>query len=125
MTSPTQRSLARLRKEGYIVAVVEKWLPLFGKKKPGEPKKKGFGGIRVDLFGFADILGFRVSPPDFLLVQTTTNSGSNFTSRIRKCEENGVASAWKLAGGRIQIHGWSKRGARGKRKLWEVKIHEL
>ena len=32
---------------------------------------------------------------------------------------------WLRAGGRFQLHGWAKRGPRGKRKLWMVSRREV
>jgi hypothetical protein len=57
MTSPTKRTLAKLRKEGYLCAIVEKF--------------NRFAGIRQDLFGFIDILAIREG--EIIGVQTTSS----------------------------------------------------
>ena len=103
MTSPTQRSLKLLRDEGYLCAVVEKWNP--------------HAKIRQDLFGVIDILGIRAA--GVIAVQTT--SLSNIASRIEKVETN--PNLWLMlnAGWDVEVHGWAKKGAKGKRKLWECK----
>lgn len=105
--TPTQRSLAMLRADGYFVAVVEKW----------NPHVK----IRQDLFGFGDLLAFKGDT--ILLVQTT--SGSNVSARIQKILENPVAAAWLTPNRRIHVHGWRKCGERGKRKTWQCRIEDM
>jgi hypothetical protein len=45
--TPTQRSMAYLKKEGYRVAVVERWNP--------------HARIRQDLFGVIDLLAIRLA----------------------------------------------------------------
>lgn len=102
--TPTQRSLALLRSEGWTVAVVEKW--------------NSHIRIRQDLFGFADLLGFRHGWPVWL-IQTT--SGSNAAARRTKIQENPHAQEWLRCGHGIELHSWAKRGERGKRKLWTCK----
>ena len=66
--SPTARSLSWLRREGFIVAVVEKWNP--------------FAGIRQDVWGIADVLACHPRDRLILLVQTT--SASNVSHRLQK-----------------------------------------
>lgn len=102
-TSPTQRSLAHLKKAGYTVAVVERW--------------NAFTRTRQDLFQFADLLAFHVGVP-VLLVQTTT--AGNVSKRRKKILANATAKAWVQAGNEIALHGWALRGPRGKRKTWTV-----
>ena len=105
--SPTQRSLAHLRKQGYLVAVVERWNP--------------HAGVRQDLFGVIDLLALK--PGAILGVQTT--SGDNLAARRTKALCEPKLRAWFEAGGRFVLHGWRKAGARGKRKLWAVREEEL
>lgn len=122
-TGPTQRSLAYLRERGYVVEVTEHW--------------NAYARVRQDLFQFIDIVGLKDG--ELLGVQTT--STANVGARIakitevfedfvdRKTGEKGrrlnlvrpKAQAWLRAGGKIVVHGWGKRGARGKRKVWTLK----
>lgn len=102
--SPTQRSLAALRKAGYDAAVCEKWNPHVR--------------IRQDLFGVFDIIA--ITPVGILAVQCT--SGSNVASRLTKIGESESAKRWLRAGGMIEVHGWRKVGAAGKRKKWECRV---
>ena len=88
--SPTERSIALLKKEGYHVAVVEKWNPHIR--------------IRQDLFGFIDLLA--IKPGETLAVQTT--SGSNMGARIRKITDHENVGKVREAGWKIEVHGWRK-----------------
>ena len=108
-TSPTQRSLAKLRAEGWTVRVVEHW--------------NQYARIRQDLFGFGDLIAVKVGVPGATLVQTTT--GHNLSARIAKIYGIPEAGIWKAAGNRIVAHGWRKVGERGKRKLWECREVEI
>lgn len=99
--SPTQRSLAWLRKAGYEVAVVERYNP--------------FAHVRNDLFGFCDLLAFRAGMP-LMFVQTT--SATNSAARRRKILQNSTAKALVQAHHEVVIHAWGKRGARGEKKVW-------
>jgi hypothetical protein len=90
----TQRSLAHLRADGYIAAVVEHW--------------NQFAGIRQDLFGFADIIAFHPVRPGTLLVQTTVTGSIN--ARIKKIQALETAKNWIHRPDRLLVvHGWSKR----------------
>jgi carbonic anhydrase len=104
VTSPTQRSLAYLRKAGYVVAIVERWNP--------------YAKIRQDLYGWIDLLALHPDTGELLAVQTT--SGTNVSKRVDKIREWPYLGAW-LKQHRAVVHGWAKRGERGKRKLWTVR----
>jgi hypothetical protein len=108
MSSPTQRSLAKLRAEGWLVAITEHW--------------NQYARVRQDLFGFIDLLAVRGN--ETLAVQTT--SGSNVSARLEKIRATQAASLWLESPTRkIVIHGWRKVGERGKRKLWECREVEV
>jgi hypothetical protein len=107
-TSPTQRSLKHLRSLGYTVAVTEHWNP--------------FAKIRKDLFNFADLIA--INSNETLAVQTTSNA--NVAARVDKIQGLQAAQLWlESPSRRIVVHGWSKRGERGKRKTWQVRAVEL
>jgi hypothetical protein len=88
--------LRLLRAEGFLVAVAEKWL--------------AHAGVRQDLFGFIDLVGVHARDGVFLAVQTT--SDSNLASRLAKVRSCPEAAIWIRAGGRVECHGWSKRGGK-------------
>lgn len=102
MSSPTQRTLAWLRLNGFMVGSVEKWIP--------QTKQ------RVDLFGFIDLVAVHDDETGCLGIQAT--SASNMASRQDKILSLDSAHRWLKAGNRIWVVGWSKKGAAGQRKLW-------
>lgn len=104
MNSPTAQSLKLLRGEGWTVAIVERWNP--------------HAKIRQDLFGFCDLLCVRPGGGT-MAVQTTT--GDNFSKRMAKIALEPRAAICLAAGWKIEVHGWRKIGARGKRKTWECR----
>jgi hypothetical protein len=102
--NPTQRSLKKLRSEGWTVAVVEKWNP--------------HARVRQDLFGFADLLAIRGN--ETIAIQTTVSSG--MAARLVKIRQCKAAALWLACSSRkIVVHGWRKGGARGQRKLWQCR----
>ena len=110
--SPTARSLAYLRKSGALAGVVGKWNP--------HAKR------RLDLFGYIDIVAIWGGHPGWTLgVQTTT--AENISHRLTKLREECEPSIrrWMEAGNRLVIHGWGKRGPRGKRKTWTLTEREI
>lgn len=102
MSSPTQRSLAWLRSREYQAAVVERW--------------NQFAKVRQDLFGFIDLLAIRDG--EILAVQATA---SGVAARIDKIVAEPRSRHWLNAGGLIEVHGWSKKGAAGKRKTYQIR----
>jgi hypothetical protein len=102
--TPTSRTLKLLRDEGKIAEVTEKWNP--------------WNNSRKDLFGFLDLVCLDVANKTTWGIQCT--STGNMNARVKKicveCKDN--ALAWLQVGNRIEVIGWSKKGARGKRKLW-------
>lgn len=106
-TSPTQRTLAELRKCGATVAIVERW--------------NSFAKIRQDLFGFIDVLA--LLGPNIIGVQATT--GSNHAARKAKILAEPRALAFVRAGGIIELHSWSETGPRGKKKTWTVRKEDI
>lgn len=109
--SPSARSLAFLRSQGWTGDVVERWI--------------GGGGFKVrkDFCGYADLVALKPDGhghPIAIAVQAT--SGTNVTHRLSKMRGIPAAIEWLDAGGRIEIHGWAKRGKRGERKTWQVRL---
>ena len=109
MTSPTQLSLKRLRDDGYLAAVVEKFNP--------------FIKIRQDLFGFIDIIAVHPIKREVLGIQAT--SDSNLADRVKKCNENKNLETWKNSGCKCEVWGWGKKGKAGKRKIWTLRSIKL
>ena len=105
--SPMQRSIKKLRADGYLVAITERF--------------NHFSKTRQDLFGFIDLLAIRGN--ETLAVQTT--SGDHVSDRIAKITSLQAAAIWLNHHRRIVVHGWRKVGARGKRKVWECREVEV
>lgn len=133
-TTPTQRSLAKLRSDSWTAFVVEKWVTV-----PGMPG----GGIRRDLGGFADVLAWR---PHTSIVRDDINGiwlkGGGFLA-VQACAGSGLAAhrkkllaepnlrSWLESGGRCAIWAWrrisyvKKDGKKGRRKDWACLEEEL
>ncbi len=108
-TSPTQRTLAKLRSDGYsFVQVVEKWVPQARK--------------RIDLFGFIDVVAIHPDEKGILGIQAT--SRGNISHRVRKIQELDSYYAWIANGNRAELWGWSKRPKKkgSKQMTWQVKV---
>ena len=103
MSSPTQRTLADMRKRGYFCWIVEHW--------------NAFTKRRVDLWGFADVLC--LGDGEVVAVQTT--SWTNVPARIRKIAEHENVAAVRKAGVRILVQGWRK-GKNGRYEMREVDL---
>ena len=125
MRSPTARTKRYLEKQGCVVEVVEKWIPIA--KHPG-------GGIRRDLFDVIDILCVRparlstnvhVEQRSHGLIAIQSTSGSNHTARVKKALASHKLRLFLMTGNQFEIWSWSKKGARGKRKTWQPRIDTL
>lgn len=113
MASPTQRTLTYLRKQGYMVGIVEKY--------------NRFAHVRQDLFNFIDLVAVLPGEKGCLAVQATAGYG-DVNRRVEKIRDLPLvelsgkkrhrAKVWLRAGNRILVIGWNKKGARGKRKTW-------
>ena len=80
---------------------------------------------RVDLFGFIDIVCVDGRPGVLGVQSTTTTNQAARVSKIQSYELSRVVNMWLMAGNRIVVHGWSKKGPRGKRKRWELSETEI
>jgi len=100
--SPTARSLAELRKRGYLADVVE---------------RKVTKWISKDLFGIIDILAVRRG--EVLGVQAT--SGSNVAARVKKIENHENVGAVREANIQLSVWGWRKNAA-GRWVLREIDV---
>ena len=108
--TPTARSLAKLRKEGFLACVVERWIP--------------GANIRRDMFGFADIVAIK---PGCGIFAVQVTSMTNKASRLAKVTSSEEAARWLESGGRILVHGWRKKKLKrgGKAVRWECSETEV
>ena len=106
--TPTQRTLAEIRKRVDHVAIVEKW--------------NSHCRIRQDLFGFADLISF--DREDVHLWQVTAGA---VAARIAKIKELDVAKHWTASPNRcLFVVGWRKLKPRGtKVARWRPRIVAL
>lgn len=106
MTSPTQRSIALLKEEGWTVAIVERW--------------NVHARIRQDLFGFADLLCMKPNEAPMLVQVTSTG----VASRLAKIREEPLAAVALQSGFTIFVHGWRKLKVKrgGKAMKWAPRI---
>lgn len=109
--SPTQRTRAYLKEQGFFSTITEKWNPHARK--------------RQDMFGFIDL----VYLTDCQIVAVQVTSGTNHASRkskiIKECKKQ--ASQWILCEGKIELWSWSKRKVKrgGKAMRWTPRIEEI
>lgn len=104
MTSPTQRTLAELRKRGFVAQVVEHWVPYTKRRR--------------DLFGVIDVVA--LTPSGILGIQAC--AGSSHSARRDKMLAEPRCEQWIASGGLLELWSWSKQGARGKAKRWTLRV---
>jgi hypothetical protein len=102
MAAPTERTLKKLRGEGWLAEVVERWIP--------------YARVRKDLFGWIDIIAIRDG--DTLAVQCT--SKSNMAARVKKIRESDTIAPVRAAGWNVWVVGWAKKDGR-----WEPTVRNL
>jgi hypothetical protein len=112
VSSPCSRSLAYLRRQGYVAGVVERW-----------NAHAGVRGIRQDFLGIIDLIGVRVpligEGGGVLGVQATT--ADNLAARLKKARATPELHTWIGAGARFELHAWGKR----KDGRWHVRVVAL
>jgi len=106
MKGPVARSLAWYRKQGWYAYSVSRWVP--------QAKRT------IDFAGFADIIAYSPALGTIVACQATTTA--NQAARVTKILALESAGSWIKAGGHIQVHGWAKKGLKGKRKLWQLTV---
>ncbi len=99
--TPMQRTLAYLRRDGYLCGITEHWNPHVE--------------VRQDLFGFADLIAFRGS--ETIAVQCCTTGDIN--NRTRKVLDNETAEAWVTGYYRdLIVIGWKRYAKMLDRRWW-------
>jgi hypothetical protein len=103
VSSPTTRSLALLRSEGFAAEKVEYRRAFQGGLR---------GGKLVDLFGFIDL----VAVGRGMTIGCQTTSYANLASRVVKIRQSEHLAALDEAGWSVIAHGWRRKGG-----LWVVR----
>ena len=151
-TNATQRSLKVLRENGWTAHIVEKFLPARGTMK--FPRRIDAFGIG-DILAFRPPVGPKLTyhhdggnehyhdyekggifsieegekllksvlPGCIALVQCCP--GASHAEHKAKILAIPEFHGWKLAGGRVFLQSWTKKGARGARKTWQMREEEL
>lgn len=106
--SAVQRSLKRLRDDGAIAAVVEKWNP--------------HARIRQDMFGVFDLVAIRTGDSPGIVGIQVKSDGDGAADAKRKMDESAAAKAWQEAGGHVEIWVWRKVKPRGVKVVrWKLR----
>ena len=109
-TSPTSRTLDRLRRQGYVCEVVERWIPR--------------ANVRRDFLGCLDLLAVRSDLQGVLGVQAS--SAANHSARVKKCSESALLRIWLKAGNRCQVWSWLKdRSGKWSHRISEITLEGL
>jgi len=103
-SSPCVLSMDLLRDRGYVVGKTEHW--------------NQYASVRQDLFGIVDIVAF--CPRRRLHVYCQTTTRDHLSEHEEKVTGTEPFWWWIQTDGIFLLHGWAKRGDRGRRKLWEV-----
>ena len=96
MRSPTARTKRYLEKQGYTVEVVG-----------------------IDIVSIQDRRG---GDNDLRIVAIQSTSGSNHNARVRKAFAEPKLKQWLKSGALFEVWSWSRKGARGKRKMWQRRV---
>jgi hypothetical protein len=94
------RTLAKLRAEGWTVAVAEDWIP--------------GANIRRDLLGLFDVVAVQVDRPGILGIQAI--SGTNHAARVNKLLASPALAVWLAAGNAAEVWSWARRAGK-----WEAR----
>lgn len=138
--SAMSRTLQQLREEGWTCEKTERWQSFFGRKDKATGMPIKGGGVRVDMFGFVDVLAFQGTryvegrsdtsvvqfhPPTILAIQVTSSQNHGDVGKhLRKLRETPAAVEWVRCGFPLELWDWAKRNdrKRGARKVWGVKV---
>ena len=107
-TKSVQRSLKKLREDGWTGHVVERYNP--------------FAHKRQDFGGFADILAYKSGETGVLAIQACSDNGGDVSAHTHKLLPLETVRTWVLSHNRLEIWGWGLRGERGKRKVWTLRV---
>lgn len=105
--TPTQRALKDLRALAFMAQVVERWNP--------------HAKVRQDLFGCIDIVAIGHG----MIIGVQVCAGASHAARRKKMLDEPAMYRWLGCGGKLELWSYSKRGARGKRKTWQLRRESI
>ncbi len=109
---PSQLTLDECRKRGMEMGIVERY--------------NSFVHKRFDFVGLGDIIAFSKYDGIYMIQATSGSNHSSHRDKIFKDEKlKKSLLKWLESGGRFGIWSWSKKGDRGKRKLWTLREDEI
>ena len=132
-----QRSLAWLRKGGWMCDVAEKYISHVSSK---DGVAGGFkGGYRKDLMGFIDVLAIRGPDqgayPEGMTLAVQTTSRMQVSAHLRAYREDpelrqGILAWLDCQTRRFVIHGWEavsvpKKDGKGDKVMWTVLLRDV
>lgn len=101
--------MRRLKRDGWTAGIVEKRNPKMKFKTH-------------DFLGCIDIIACR--PGEGIFGIQACADASHATRRTKAIAEPKLRE-WLESGGRFQVWSWGKKGGRGERKLWTVRVEEI
>ncbi|SRR5258706_10667607 len=115
-TFSLQKSRALLKEQGFDTWIVEKPWNSYTKR-------------REDLFNFIDLVGIREDRPGVIGIQACGEDASSHTNKIlegfvkdgKEFPPNPYIRTWLRAGNAFFIWAWRMRGAKGKRKTYQLR----
>lgn len=107
--SPTARSLAFCRAQGWLYAQASWW--------------EHYAKCRKDLCGVIDYVVFDGKGGGVLGVQFTDET--SVSKRLDKAKASALLLQWLNAPARFEVWAWGKRGERGARKEWVLRVEEV
>jgi hypothetical protein len=108
MASPTSRTLAWFRSQGYAAEVVERWIAR--------------AEIRRDLFHCIDVVAIKAGEA---IIGVQATSAPNVSARINKARRIGDLKTWLAAGGRFLVIGWTNRTGQWSTRIEEIKLDDM
>lgn len=125
--TPLARSLALLRRQGWLGDPVERWMPAYRKGSDGQVRQLPYG-TRKDWLGFADALLFRrldgsdPASTEWLALQAT--SGANVNAHLKHLAGLAEVRAFLACPGhRLCVHGWRKPSKT--LRTWRLREEEI
>lgn len=104
-----------MRKHGWQVAIVEKWL-----KHPNMPF-----GKRIDVWGVGDLLACKPGMGIALIQCTSQSERQRHLDKAAEPEIAEKIAKWKASDGFIFLHCWRRLKPRGERVKWELMEEQL